>query len=216
MRRIVRYLAISVLAAVLITGASFLVGEGVVASVPGGHGTAGTANVYGFPIPYATFFPCCGGGGGPGYSVFMDNTYFYQPMSFAADFGIWLAIAFAATYVFTVKTLLFSAAAGLGATLLTLLAPPLSLVAPTPGVETDVLRPMGFPFEYLTYYSGGLLNFTSSSYNFDLSAALADYGLWTGIMFVGVAVAVAAFHFMRYQRSLDSRLQPETNSIQVD
>ncbi len=177
-----RYLAIPLLSALLITGATFFVGEFVLASIPGTHGAGGSADVYGFPMPYATFFPCCGEVGQGGHSVTLDNTYYFQPLNFVLDFAVWSAISLAVVSTFTFRRFLLSATAGIGLTLATLLLQPLSIVAPTPGMETNVLTPMGFPYQYLTYYSGGFLGFTSSGYTFDLSPALADYALWTGVV----------------------------------
>ena len=97
------------------------------ASVSGGAGGSASATVSGFPIPYATFFPCCSGSGGPGGSIFLNNTYYYHPLNFVADFTIWLAISLAVVFTLTLTTLVLAAAAGLGVTLLTLLLPPLSI-----------------------------------------------------------------------------------------
>jgi hypothetical protein len=179
------------------TGATYFVGEFVVASVPGGHGLAGSADVYGFPIPFVTFFPCCGGGGGPGYSVSLDNTSFYHPLNFVEDLALWLTISIAIASVFTIRRFALAVAAGTVLTLATLLLGPLSIVAPTPGMETGVLRPMGFPYEYLTYYAGGLLGFYSSGYDFTLSAAIADYALWTGVAFAIIGTTLAWIRGMR-------------------
>ena len=181
MRRVVSFLVISVSVALLMTVATFSVGEFVMASVSGGAGGSASATVSGFPIPYATFFPCCSGSGGPGGSIFLNNTYYYHPLNFVADFTIWLAISLAVVFTLTLTTFVLAAGAGLGATLLTLLLPPLSIVAPTPALETAVLRPMGFPYEYLTYYVTGLGGVTNSGYEFALSPALADYVLWVGV-----------------------------------
>jgi len=161
----------------------------VVASIPGAHGAGETAIVSGFPIPYATFFHCCGFG--PGYSI-SSNTYYYRPPSFVADFAIWLAISLVIIFTLAFTTLALAAVAGLGATLLTLLLPPLSIVRPTPGLETAVLRPMGFPYEYLTYYVSGLGGVTFSGYQFALPPALADYALWTGVAaaLIGITVKI--------------------------
>jgi hypothetical protein len=140
-------------------------------------------------MPYATFFPCCGEVGQGGHSVTLDNTYYFQPLNFALDFAVWSAISIAVASTFTLKRLLLGATAGIGLTLATLLLQPLSIVAPTPGAETDVLTPMGFPYQYLTYYSGGFLGFTSRGYTFNLSPALADYALWTGVVLALLGIA---------------------------
>ena len=64
----------------------------------------------------------------------------------------------------------------------TRLLAPFSMVAPTPAVETSVLRPMGFPYDYLTYYVSGFSPVVvNSGYQFALLPALADYALWTGV-----------------------------------
>lgn len=188
MRRAVRHIVIPLLAALLITGATFFVGEFVLASVPGGHGGSSSAYVYGFPVPYATFFPCCSESGGPGWDVTLNNTYFFHPLSFVADFAIWLVIAIPVTFVLTLKRLLLAGAAGLGATLLTLLATPLSGVVPTAALDAS-LRPMGFPYGFLAYYETGLLGFSATGYDFFLSPALADYALWTGIALIVIGIA---------------------------
>jgi len=192
MRRVVGYLVISILFALLITSATFSVGEFVMASVSGGAGGSASATVSGFPIPYATFFPCCSGSGGPGGSIFLNNTYYYHPLNFVADFTIWLAISLAVIFTFTLTTFVMAAAAGLGVTLFTLLLPPLSMVMPTPALETAVLRPMGFPYGYLTYYVTGLGGVTNSGYEFALSPALADYALWAGVAaaLLGITVKI--------------------------
>ena len=194
-----RILIIALLASVLATGASFFVGEFVLASVPGGHGAGGSAEVYGFPLPYATFFPCCGAVGGAGYSVTLDNTYYYHPLSFAVDVAIWFVISVAVVSTFSIRRLLLGAAGGAGLTLATLFLGPLAAVAPTPGMETAVLTPMGFPHQYLTYYAGGFLGNVSSGYEFALSPALADYALWSGIAMAlfGIAFALARFRSFR-------------------
>ena len=207
MRRIVGFIVISVSVALLMTVATFSVGEFVLASVSGGAGGSTSGTVSGFPIPYATFFPCCSGSGGPGGSVFFNNTYFYQPLNFVADFTIWLAISLAVAFTFTLTTFIVAAVGGLGATLLTLLLHPLSIVAPTPGLETAVLRPMGFPYEYLTYYVTGLGGVTNSGYEFALSPALADYVLWVGVAaaLLGIAVKIPRG---RHVKQLNPDLRP--------
>ena len=85
MGRTARSLLIALISAAVVTGATFFVGEFVVASVPGVPGAGGSADVYGFPIPYVTFFPCCGSVGGPGYSISLDNTYFFHPLALLTD-----------------------------------------------------------------------------------------------------------------------------------
>ena len=111
MRRVVGYLVISILVALLVTGTTFFVGEFVMASVSGGAGGSASATVSGFPIPYATFFPCCSGSGGPGGSIFLNNTYYYHPLSFVADFTIWLAVSLAVVFTLTLTTLVLAATA---------------------------------------------------------------------------------------------------------
>lgn len=201
MRRIVHYLLIPALVALVATGASFFVGEFVVASIPGSQGAGGSADVYGFPLPFATFFPCCAlvGNAAAGTSISLDNTYFYHPVNFLLDIIVWITVTLSAALVFTIRRFLLAAAAGLGITLITLLAAPLSSVAPTPALETGVMRPMGFPYDYLTYYSGGFLNFTTSGYDFTLSAFLADYTLWTGIALAIIGVSITLTRARHHQ-----------------
>jgi len=208
MRRVSRYVVISMVVAILITFTTFLVGESAVAQIPGAHGAGQTALVSGFPIPYATFFRCCGFG--PGYSI-SSNTYYYYPLNFVTDLTIWLAISLAVVFTLSLATLVLAAVAGLGITLLTLLLPPLSIVRPIQGLET-VLRPMGFPYGYLTYYVTGLGGVTYSGYQFAVSPALADYALWTGIAaaLIGTAVTMG-----RRRRSV-SRLSASTADLVSD
>lgn len=215
MKRVLRYLAISVLAAALITGATFLVGESVVAPIPGSHGAAGSADVYGFPIPYSTFFPCCSQVGGAGYHVSLDNTYFWNPVGLLVDFAIWLAISLAAVPSLTVRKLLVAAAVGAGATIATLLLGPLSIVAPSAGLETSVLKPMGFPYEYLVYYVTSLPGTKNpSGYEFYLSPALADFALWTGIVLATAGVAFKAVTIMRTRQHAIMQMPPRDGSNQ--
>src|SRR5271157_6009024 len=114
MRSAMRYLVIPLLTAILITGATFFVGEFVVASIPGTHGAGGSADVYGFPTPYATFFPCCGEVGQNGHSVTLDNTYYFQPFNFALDLAVWSAISLTVASTLHLKRLLLGATAGIG------------------------------------------------------------------------------------------------------
>jgi hypothetical protein len=198
MRRTAKYLAIPIIAALVITGATYVVGEFVTASVPGGHGLGGSAVIYGFPIPFVTVFPCCGGGGASGYSVSLNNTSFYHPLNFLADFTVWLAISLGIASTFTTKRFLAAIPSGVIVTLATLFLPPLSIAVPTPGAETAVLRPMGFPYEYLTYYVAGLPGIKNpSGYSFYLSPALADYVLWTGVAFAVIGVTLTAIRRTR-------------------
>jgi len=178
MRNIFTCLVVAVFVALSITAASFSIGEFVTASPSGGAGLGQSGTVSGFPIPYATFIPCCSGSSYVNY----NDTYFYQPLNFVADFSIWLAISVAVAFTFTLTTFALAAGAGIGVTLLTLLLAPFSMVAPTPAVETSVLRPMGFPYDYLTYYVSGFSPVVvNSGYQFALLPALADYALWTGV-----------------------------------
>jgi hypothetical protein len=191
MRRVIGYLVISILVALLMTGTTFFVGEFVVASVPGVAGGGGSATVSGFPIPYSTFFGCCSSSGNANGYVSLNNTYYYHPLNFVADFTIWFAISLAVIFTFTLTAFVLAAAVGLGVTLLTLLLPPLSIVKPTPSSIAS-LRPMGFPYEYLTYYVVGPAFSNSSGYEFALSPALADYALWTGVAaaLIGITVKI--------------------------
>ncbi len=185
LRRVVGYLIVSVLVALLITGATFFVTEFPNASVPGVPGASGGALVRGFPLPYLTIF-CCGIVDG----IDLSNASYLHESNLAADFAIWLVVSMVGVLTFSVRRLLVAATAEVGLTLFTLLLRPLSLVAPGYGMETDILRPMGFPYEYVTYYVGGLLGATTSGYDFNLSAALADYALWTGIALALAGIVV--------------------------
>jgi hypothetical protein len=194
MRRAIGYVVISISVALLITGITFFVGEGVVAPVPGVAGSGGSATVSGFPVPYATEF-CCGSVNG----ISLNNTYYYHPLNFVADFALWCLISLAAIFTFTFRRFALAAVAGLVVTLLTLLLPPLSIVRPSPGMETSVLTPMGFPYEYLTYYVVGLPGVANpSGYEFALSPALADYALWTG---VAAALVGITFNILRGRKA---------------
>jgi len=203
MRRVLGCLVVSTLVAMLITGATFFVTEGVVSSIPGTHGKSESAVDSGFPVPYAALF-CCGFG--PGYS-FSSNTTFYYPISLVADFAIWLAISLVTVFTFAFTRLVLAAVAGLGVTLLTLLLPPLSIVRPTPGLETSVLRPMGFPYSYLTYYIDEFGGVIHSGYQFAVSPALADYVFWAGVAaaLIGIVVTVGR---QRRSKLADSKLPP--------
>jgi hypothetical protein len=152
MRRAIRYLIISALAALILTGATFFVSEDVLARVPGdSHDSWAGATVQGFPIPYLTTF-CCSIADG----IYLFNASYYSGSNLAADLGIWFLISVAAVSTFVLRRFVAAAALGAGVTLLTLLARPISFVAPGYGAETHVLRPMGFPYEFLTYYETGL------------------------------------------------------------
>jgi len=186
LRRAIGYVVISISVALLITGIAFFVGESVVAPVPGVAGSGGSATVSGFPVPYATEF-CCGIVNG----ISLNNTYYYQPLNFVADFALWFLISLTVIFTFTFTRFAVAAVAGFVVTLLTLLLPPLSIVRPSPGMETSVLTPMGFPYEYLTYYVVGLPGVANpSGCEFALSPALADYALWTGAAAALVGITV--------------------------
>ena len=201
MGRTARSLLIALISAAVVTGATFFVGEFVVASVPGVPGAGGSADVYGFPIPYATFFSCCLGAGGTGYSVILNNTYFYNPLALLADYAIWLAISVVAVSTFTVRRIFLSAAMGAGITIATLLLAPLSIVAPTPAMGA-VLKPMGFPYDYLVYYVSGFPEINNpAGYEFYLPPLLADIALWTGLACAIVGI-VAGLLQMRQRRLL--------------
>jgi DNA-binding transcriptional LysR family regulator len=169
-----------------------------------GGGT--TAIASGFPIPYVTSFPCCSAIHGRGDFLLNNTYYYYHPLNLVADFTIWLAISLAVVFTVSLTTLVLAAVAGLGITLLTLLLPPLSIVRPTGGLET-FLRPMGFPYEYLTYYVIYLNVPNPSRYEFALSPALADYALWAG---VACALIGIAFRILRgrHVKTLNSDSQP--------
>jgi len=204
MRRAIGYVAISIFVALLITGVTIFVGEGVEAPVPGyGAGGGGTtATVSGFPIPYVTSFPCCSAIHSRGDFTLLNNTYYYyHPLNLVADFTIWLAISLAVVFTFSLTTLVLATVAGLVITLLTLLLPPLSIVRPPPGLEI-FLRPMGFPYEYLTYYVIYLNVPNPNGYEFALSPALADYALWTGVAFALVGVTATVLRLRRAKPAL--------------
>ncbi len=199
MRRAIGYVAISIFVALLITGITIFVGEGVIAPVPGyGAGGGGTtATVSGFPIPYVTSFPCCSAIHGRVDFTLLNNTYYYyHPLNVVADFTIWLAISLAVVFTVSLTTLVLATVAGLGITLLTLLLPPLSMVRPTGGLETFV-RSMGFPYEYLTQYVIYLNVPNPSRYEFALSPALADYALWTGVAFALIGITTTVLRLRR-------------------
>ena len=180
-RRISYQIVLYAVLGALVTGATYFVSEGVLAPLANGGG--GSASALGFPLPYFTFFGCCIAYGPP--PTLLDNTYFFHPLGFLVDVLIWTAISFAVVSALTFRKLMIALSAGFGATLLSLLSPPLSLVAPTPGLETDVLTPMGFPYEYFTYYVTGLPGVSpSSGYEFSLLPAVADFALWFGIAFL--------------------------------
>ena len=177
-------IAWSSLAALLATGISVFVTEGVLASL--GSNGGGSATVMGFPLPFITFFGCCLSFGPP--PVTFDNSYFFHPLSFVADYVLWLGISYVIISTFSLKKLLLSSVGGLGVTISTLILSPLSLVAPTASNEA-IITPMGFPYEYLTRY---VIEFPfglpSSGYEFSLGPALADFSLWFGIVFSLLAI----------------------------
>ena len=207
LRRILVVLVVSAFVALTATFATFSVGEFVTASPSGGAGLGPSGTVSGFPIPYATFIPCCTGGGSDHHYVNYNNTYFYQPLNFAADFTVWFSISLGVALTFSLTTFAVAAGAGLAVTLFTLLLAPFSMVAPTPGMETAVLRPMGFPYDYLTYYVTGLGGVTNSGYEFALSPALADYALWTGVAAVLIGIAVKMLRGRR-AKTLNDQASP--------
>lgn len=195
--RVLQYLVIAILVALPITWATFLVDEPVVASIPGGGGAAGSADTHGFPIPYAySFYPGMSAGGPGTVYVDLNNAYFYHPLNLAEDFAIWLAISLAAVSMFTFRRLLVAAGAGVGVTLATLELSPLTVVAPQPALMAS-LTPMGFPYEYLTYYQTGFLDAVSSGYDFNLGAALADLALWIGVAMAVVGVVTVTIKLAR-------------------
>lgn len=173
MRRRVRYLLIPVLVALLMTGSTYLVTERVSGYLVGG-----------FPFPYATSHPS-------GDELY-GSMHIYSVPNLIADLEAWTAIALAVAATFTSRRFLAAAGVGGGVTLFTLLLQPPSVIYPFGGAETS-LRPMGFPYEYLTHYATiGIGTVPSSGYYFMLSAALADYALWTGIAlaFLGIALTI--------------------------
>jgi hypothetical protein len=189
-RRVIKYLLIPALVAVLIASATYFV------TLP----VAGYT-VSGFPAPYVRFYPCCSGGGTGGASgdpsYFYDNTYLFNTLNFVADVVVWMAISLVVAATLTVRRLAIAAIAGLGITSLTLLLSPLASITPFGGAET-ALTPLGFPYEFVTYYTGGLLGFSYSGYYFTLSAAIADYALWTGVMLVVTGVALTIIQRTHY------------------
>jgi hypothetical protein len=177
MKRVAGYVAISVLAALSITGATYFVTEDAFALVPGSHAAYSGATSRGFPTPYSMTF-CCGIANG--VNLLPSRTFYYE-QNMLTDLFFWLAVSLACAAGFSRRRLLVGAAAGVAFTLITLLLHPLSSVAPGYGAETEVLSPMGFPYEYLTYYKTGLGAVTFSGYEFNLSAVLADYVLWAAV-----------------------------------
>ncbi len=198
MRKGLRYLVVPLLVAVLITSLTYFV------TIPASY-----ASVSGFPAPYVAFHPCCSGGGdaATGYSYFYDNTYVYSATSFVADCLVWLGIALAVAVTFTVRRFLIGTIAGAGVTLASLLSSPLASVYPFGGAESSI-SPMGFPYEYLTHYTTYSLGASaaSSGYVFFLSAALADYALWTGIALAAVGSVFVAT--VRLQKRSPGPLEP--------
>lgn len=174
------------LTALVLTGATFFVTEDTLAPVPASHGGYAGAVSRGFPIPYAMTF-CCGVANG--VNLLPTRTFYYQT-GLLADLAIWLMVSLACVAVFGRRALAVGASAGCAITLLTLLLSPISSVAPGYGAETEVLRPMGFPYEFLTYYKTGLGLVTFSGYQFDLSALVADYALWAGVALAVAGVAL--------------------------
>jgi hypothetical protein len=119
----------------------------------------------------------------------MNNSYFLDPIGLVADFGIWLAISLGCVYAFTIRRLLLSAVSGLVITLGTLLLAPLAVVAPTPALEASI-NPLGFPYEFLTYYTAGLGSVSWSGYEFSLGPAIGDSVLWAGIVMAVIGLAI--------------------------
>jgi hypothetical protein len=187
MNRVVRNLIIPAFAALLLTGATFLVTEDTSAQVPGSNGAFSGATARGFPMPYLLTF-CCGIANGVDL---LPSRSFYNDANLVSDLAVWLTISLSCTLVFSGRRLLIAASVGAAFTLATLVLRPLSSVSPGYGAETEALRPMGFPYEYLTYYRTGLPGATFSGYEFNLSAVLADYALWTGIALVGLGIIAA-------------------------
>jgi hypothetical protein len=207
-RTFIRYLVIPIVAALLITGATYFVGDVVLASIPGAHGGVASAQVYGFPIPFVTFFPFHGTITGPGYFVSLDLTYIYHPLSFVADLAIWLAISLAVVSTFSIRRLILAVPAGFVLTLVALLQSPLWFASQAPGLQTNVLGPSGFSYEYLAYTVNGPpgLNILSN-YGLVLSPVLADYALWTGVALAVVGIALTLVAKFR-SKSLDIDPRP--------
>lgn len=157
------------------------------ASVPGSHGAYGGAVSRGFPVPYSLTF-CCGMANGVDL---LPTRTFYYGSGLLLDLGVWLIISLACSAVFSRRTFLAGLAAGGAVTVLTLLVRPISSVVPGYGAETEALRPMGFPYEFLTYYRTGLGLVTFSRYEFNPSAVAADYLLWAGISLAVAGLALA-------------------------
>lgn len=202
-----RYLVIPVLAALLLTGMTFFVTENPEAAVPSSHGAYGTAVSRGFPVPYSLTF-CCGVANG--VSLLPTRT-FYSRSGLLVDLAVWLAISFACSAVFGRRALLAGLAAGGAVTLLTLLLRPISSVVPGYGAETEVLRPMGFPYQFLTYYRTGLGLVTFSGYEFNPSAVVADYALWAGVALAvaGAALALRGRRLRVLPTTLSAKQKPE-------
>lgn len=175
------------LAAPVLTGVTFFVTEDAAAVVPGSHGViASPAVTRGFPVPYSVTF-CCGIANG--VNLLPTRTFYYQ-LGLLADLAVWITVSLSCAAVLGRRRLAVGAAAGCAITLLTLLLRPVSSVAPGYGAETEILRPMGFPYEFLTYYKGGLPSASFSGYQFNLSALVADYALWAGVALAVMGLAL--------------------------
>ncbi len=151
-----------------------------------GNDSGGTNVVAGFPLPYL-YFP---EGLSPGCTIAsvpsLACRFTFQPAYALGDFLLWFSITMLIVYSFAIRRpslalVALGLAAGLAATLLTLLVPPLTIVAPTPGSEALAgWTPMGFPWNY--FINGQAFNVTSAG---------ADYLFWAGIMLAAVCLANA-------------------------
>jgi hypothetical protein len=183
MRLTLRYPVIPIFVGLVITGTSYFVAE------PAARGAVG-----GFPLPYVMFHSCCS----PEWKTL---SLVYDAPNLVADVVMWMAISLAVIATFTIRRFIIGAAAGAGITLLSLLLPPLSIIAPLPA-SVAFLKPMGFPFEYLTYYTTVISPSSPSGYIFYFPAGLADFVLWAGIAIGIIGIVRARLLGLRVPRSL--------------
>src|SRR3984957_1428400 len=150
----------------------------------------GSAVVHGFPIPYFAYFPT------------NEASRLYYPLNFAGDFAMWFVVSLLVITTFTVRRLILASACGAVVTVTTLLLSPLALAAPNVGETESSGTSMGFPFEYLIRFQGGLGLTQSVSYSFSLVRAAADYLLWLGVAFA--LIGLFALLNSEMQRDLSS------------
>ncbi len=204
--RVVLYVVYSLIAAPLITGATFFVTE------------AGYHSLSGFPLPFSTFYPCCSGYGdaATGVMVNYNNTYVYNIPNFVVDVAAWFALSVAVLLTVSKRRFLTrlsaAGAGGIGVTLVTWFVPPLSISA-WASPETEQF-PMGFPYAYVAHYFSYAFTLdgvtTSSGYIYSASAALADFALWTLVLFVAIEVTVS-FHAKYFSIRQNDLATPQPN-----